>query len=87
VLQNSNLSEFGVRWQAQRDTALDFAVFDLGGRQIQNAVAASLAGVLQKRALENSEAANACARRLPVNCWDWPEADCRAFLKRRSTTQ
>jgi hypothetical protein len=25
--------------------------------------------------------------RLPVNCWDWPEADCMRFLKRRSIKQ
>jgi hypothetical protein len=25
--------------------------------------------------------------RLPVNCWDWPEADCMRFPKRRSTKQ
>ena len=25
---------------------------------------------------KNKEAAHAQRERLPVNCWDWPEADC-----------
>jgi len=53
----------------------------LYGRQTKTPSALRSAGVLQSAHSKNSEAANACARRLPVNCWDWPEADCRAFLK------
>ena len=34
---------------------------------------------------DEKEAAHAGRGRLPVNCWDWPEADCVPLPERRST--